>query len=393
MYINNIMGNIQIKEIQEIQEDNKLDKTINSLIYKYIASLNYTNLIELSSKDNCNKLIIKLSEVLSILKKEQINALLEQKKIESTSDLLENCMRLAEYYVLIITLFSSITLTLIVHPNHEFKKNKLNVIERNINRNILAGNRLAILLNNKNIKEFQEKYHNGRITINSDVCNLNHKCDDDFNSQEVSLIPELEDLYYDKYDHKTGQFGGMSSKMRKKYKTDLESFYKTLTGTSIPSNITKFKEITLSNYLENTNSTSSTSSISSLSSPGNNFVNYIENINSILELITKYNTALFDVLRELFIHNESNDISINSELTYEYIIKLTINTINTIKEFYMYSEILYAKGVKIYIDIVNLQLLDTSAHQIENLKAMAQHISLQQCSAVDDIPSLYNSSY
>jgi hypothetical protein len=35
--------------------------------------------------------------VLSILKKEQINALLEQKKIESTGDLLENCMRLAEY--------------------------------------------------------------------------------------------------------------------------------------------------------------------------------------------------------------------------------------------------------------------------------------------------------
>jgi hypothetical protein len=57
----------------------------------------------------------------------------------------------------------------------------------------------------------------------------------------------------------------------------------------------------------------------------------------------------------------------------------------------MYCEILYAKGVKIYIDIVNLQLLDTSAHQIENLKAMADHISLQQCSALDDIPSLYYS--
>ena len=384
MYINNIMGNIQIKDIQE---DNKLDETINLLIYKYIASLNYNNLIELSSKANSNKLIIKLSEMLSSLKKEQINYLLEKKQVESTNDFLQNCMKLADYYVLIINLFTSITLTLIVHPTLEFKKNRLNTIERNIDRNILAGNRMSILLNNKNIKEFQEKYHNGRITLTSDICNFNQKGGDSSTSTiyETSIIPELEELYYDKYNHNTGKFEGMSSKMQKKYKTDLNSFYTTLTGTSIPSNITKFQEISLSKYLENPSSSYHSSSSS------DNFVNYIENINSILEIITKYNTALLDVLKEIFIHNESNGITINSNLTHEYIVKLTRTTISTIKEFYMYCEILYAKGVKIYIDIVNLQLLDTSAHQIENLKAMADHISLQQCSALDDIPSLYHS--
>ena len=384
MYINNIMGNIHIKDIQE---DNKLDETINLLIYKYIASLNYNNLIELSSKANSNKLIIKLSEMLSSLKKEQVNYLLEKKQVESTNDFLQNCMKLADYYVLIINLFTSITLTLIVHPTLEFKKNKLNTIERNIDRNILAGNRMSILLNNKNIKEFQEKYHNGRITLTSDICNFNQKGGDSSISTiyETSIIPELEELYYDKYNHNTGKFEGMSSKMQKKYKTDLNSFYTTLTGTSIPSNITKFQEISLSKYLENPSSSYHSSSSS------DNFVNYIENINSILEIITKYNTALLDVLKEIFIHNESNGITINSNLTHEYIVKLTRTTISTIKEFYMYCEILYAKGVKIYIDIVNLQLLDTSAHQIENLKAMADHISLQQCSALDDIPSLYHS--
>ena len=44
----------------------------------------------------------------------------------------------------------------------------------------------------------------------------------------------------------------------------------------------------------------------------------------------------------------------------------------------MYCDILYAKGVKIYMDIVNLQLLDTSVHQIENLKSLTNHISMQQ---------------
>lgn len=384
------MGNIQIKDIQE---NNKLDETINSLLYKYIASLNYNNLIELSSKVNSTKLITKLSEILGSLKKEQIKYLLEKKQIESTNDNLKNCLKLADYYVLIINLFTSITLTLIVHPTLEFKKIQLNTIERNFNRNILAGNRLAILLNNKNIKEFQEKYHNGRITINSDICNFNQKGGDSSTISETSIIPELEELYYDKYDQNTGKFFGMTSKMKKKYKTDLDSFYKTLTGTSTPANITKFQEISLSHYLDNP---SFSPRSSSSSSPSSSFVNYIENINSILELITKYNTTLMDVLKEIFNYNGMDEagkreIAINSELTLEYIVKLTRTTISTIKEFYMYCEILYAKGVKIYIDIVNLQLLDTSAHQIENLKFMADHISLQQCSALDDIPSLYHS--
>jgi hypothetical protein len=387
------MGNIQITDIKDIQDNNKLEETINSLICKYITSLNYNNLIELSTKANSNKLIIKLSEMLSTLKNEQINYLLEKKKIVSTNDFLKNCMQLSDYYVFIINLFTSITLTLIVHPTTEFKKNKLNTIEKNINRNILAGNRLAILLNNKNIKEFQEKYHNGKITINSDVCNFNQRGGADSSTTttiyETSIIPELEELYYDKYNHNTGQFEGMSSKMRKKYKTDLETFYKTLTGRSIPSNITKFQDVTLSQYLDEPRPESRPEPRHESS----NFVEYIENINSILELITKYNTTLFNTLKEIFSYNEQRELTITSELTYEYIVTLTKTAINTIKEFYIYCEILYAKGVKIYIDIVNLQLLDTSTYQIENLKQMAQHISLQQCSALDDVPALYHSTH
>ena len=51
--------------------------------------------------------------MLSSLKKEQVNYLLEKKQVESTNDFLQNCMKLADYYVLIINLFTSITLTLI----------------------------------------------------------------------------------------------------------------------------------------------------------------------------------------------------------------------------------------------------------------------------------------
>ena len=382
------MGNLQIKEV------NSLDEMINSLLYNYVASLNFNNLIELSSKTNTNKLILKIAEMLSKLTSDQIKFLVDKKKISYTMDTFEAfyanttikkiCIKLAEYYVQIINLFSSITLTLIVHPTNELTTMKLNNLEKNIKRDILAGNRLAVLLNNKNIKEFQEKYHNGKLTLTSDICNFNKKCMEEYDEHDTSIIPELEELYYDKYDYKTGLFSSMSAKMQKKYKTDLEGFYKTLTGNTIPSSITKFKEVSLNDYLEFSNPIQSIQLIQS-SNPSNGFAEYINNINLILEIITKYNTTLLSILKEIFIYKngiDSTEITINTELTYEYILRLTKQTIDCIKEFYMYCDILYAKGVKIYMDIVNLQLLDTSVHQIENLKSLTNHISMQQCTDV-----------
>jgi hypothetical protein len=169
----------------------------------------------------------------------------------------------------------------------------------------------------------------------------------------------------------------MSSKMQKKYKTDLAEFYKTLTGKTLPATITKFKEISLNEYLD-------CSKPIQPSTESNGFSQYINNINLLLELITKYNTALLTILKEIFIYQKKSEssaitITINPELTYDYLINLTKQSIACIQEFYMYCDILYAKGVKLYMDIVNLQLLDTSVHQIENLKSMANHISMQQC--------------
>jgi len=376
------MGNLLIKDVHTLEE------TIHSLIYTYIASLNFNDLIELSSKTNTKKLILKIAELLSTLTSDQIKFLLDKKKIAYSMDSFDSMyantttkkiyIKLAEYYVQIINLFSSITLTLIVHPTNEHTKHPLNNLEKELKRDVLAGNRLSILLNNKNIKEFQEKYHNGKLTLTSDLCNFNKKCMENYEEQDGSIIPELEPHYFDKYDYKSGVFSSMSSKMQKKYKTDLEGFYKSLTGKALPSTITKFKEISLNEYLD-------CSKPIQTSNDSNGFSEYINNINLMLELITKYNTALLTILKEIFIYKkgiDSIEITINTELTHDYLINLTKQSIACIQEFYMYCDILYAKGVKIYMDIVNLQLLDTSVHQIEHLKSMSNHISMQQCTDV-----------
>jgi len=376
------MGNLLMKDVHTLEE------TIHSLIYTYIASLNFNDLIELSSKTNTKKLILKIAELLSTLTSDQIKFLLDKKKIAYSMDSFDSMyantttkkiyIKLAEYYVQIINLFSSITLTLIVHPTNEHTKHPLNNLEKELKRDVLAGNRLSILLNNKNIKEFQENYHNGKLTLTSDLCNFNKKCMENYEQHDGSIIPELEPHYFDKYDYKSGVFSSMSSKMQKKYKTDLEGFYKRLTGKALPSTITKFKEISLNEYLD-------CSKPVQTSNDSNGFSEYINNINLMLELITKYNTALLTILKEIFIYKkgiDSTEITINTELTHDYLIHLTKQSIACIQEFYMYCDILYAKGVKIYMDIVNLQLLDTSVHQIEHLKSMANHISMQQCTDV-----------
>jgi hypothetical protein len=378
------MGNLPMKDVHTLEE------TIHSLIYTYIASLNFNDLIDLSSKANTKILILKIAELLSSLTSDQIKFLLEKKKIAFSMESFDAmyadtttkkiCIKLAEFYVQIISLFSSITLTLIVHPTNELTKLPLNNLEKQIKRDVLAGNRLSILLNNKNIKEFQEKYHNGKLTLTSDLCNFNKKCMENYEEQDSSIIPELEPHYFDKYDYKSGVFSSMSSKMQKKYKTDLAEFYKTLTGKTLPATITKFKEISLNDYLD-------CSKPIQHSTDSNSFSQYINNINLLLELITKYNTALLTILKEIFIYQKKSEstystavtITINPELTYDYLINLTKQSIACIQEFYMYCDIFYAKGVKLYMDIVNLQLLDTSVHQIENLKSMANHISMQQC--------------
>ena len=62
-------------------------------------------------------------------------------------------------------------------------------------------------------------------------------------------MPELETLYYDKYNYETGQFDGISEKMKKIYKKDVEEFWKTFTGeTDVPEYVKKFSDIKLKDY-------------------------------------------------------------------------------------------------------------------------------------------------
>ncbi|MAR51361.1 MAG: hypothetical protein CML42_09575 [Rhodobacteraceae bacterium] len=62
-------------------------------------------------------------------------------------------------------------------------------------------------------------------------------------------IPELEKLYYDEYNIDNHKYSGMTIESKKKYKEDLEIFYKAFTGQEkIPEGINKFSHIRLKSY-------------------------------------------------------------------------------------------------------------------------------------------------
>ena len=93
---------------------------------------------------------------------------------------------------------------------------------KNVTTNSLCSKRLDALLkgNGNDVKTIKHTLETGNININPDFCNINCKDGDCSNKNllDATGMPELETLYYDKYNYKTGQFDEMSENMKKVYK-------------------------------------------------------------------------------------------------------------------------------------------------------------------------------
>ena len=66
-------------------------------------------------------------------------------------------------------------------------------------------------------------------------------------------VPELLQLYKDVYNYdprtgRPGRYSRITPESMKQYKYDLALFYKTFTGKSLPSDITRFSQIKLKDY-------------------------------------------------------------------------------------------------------------------------------------------------
>ena len=321
------MGNTQSKK-----SDKSLVEIVNKIASKYITKQNFQDMKNLSKLEYCDKLIILTSNIINkYLDATEVKFLSQKKGVlgETMSrdkilaidkDSLDNydisdtvkkrrlCVGLAKHYVQVANIFAAISMT--VNPKYNFvnenndDKDELNNVEKHITRNSLCANRVAALLNNQNIHELEESYKSGKVTLNPDICTFNcSTCPTIKTINEEAGIPELEQLYYDKYDYDNGEFIGMTAKMNELYSNDVKNFYKTFTGNdSVPETISKFSDIKLKDYYDSPNCQNNIYNKPVTGKSYNpSFFNYIENIRSMLHAINKYHNGLLNILDQLFV--------------------------------------------------------------------------------------------
>jgi hypothetical protein len=400
------MGNTNTKQLNT--EKSKLEDLIDNIASNFITKQNFKDMENLSNEEYCNKLVLLTSKVLQkLLKKSDIDYL-EQKTrygVEinkmnkdvifdmNIKELKENmitnkvnkrrvCIGIAKYYVQVAQLFSAIVSTLnpeyiFVDKNGVKKKTTLfnkHLIPKNssisVERVNLCNDRVNALHNDKINNTV---INNNEVILTPNVCSLN------LNKRSLTDeigIPELEKLYYDKYNYNTGSFDGMSEKMKKIYNDDLNFLYKAFTGKDIPkvnneTSIKKFSQIPLKAYhtSKNCSENGMYKKKIKISLKNNLFIKYSDNIKDILT-VTKINQdKLINILNTLFIV-KGDDIKLNKNIDSVKLQNLINESREIIKNLYIECENKFTNGIKILDSIIEKQILDTTREQVSNLSKL-----------------------
>ena len=137
-------------------------------------------------------------------------------------------------------------------------------------------------------------------------------------------IPELEQLYYDKYDYNTGTFSEMTKKTRKEiYERDLAIFYEAYTGTKLDETnkhtVKSFKDIPLHAYHTIDSCKQDGPYRKRYSSTKNAplFKLYADHIKNMMKKSNSHNNKLIEIIQSLFVPSkvDKNKLIINPKLT------------------------------------------------------------------------------
>lgn len=402
------MGN---NSSQMDKSQKSLEHVVNYIASRYILTQNFKDMQNLSDLKYCDNLVILTSKIIKEYLPDSSIEYLAQKKgvmgeklvsesviaidknllskldVTNTTKKRRLCIGIANHYVQVANIFSAITTTL--NPVYNYKDSSGNVTQTSlsdkteipkdsqtkITRNNLCSNRLNALLNNQNYENVDTR---AELKINPKFCSFNTKGK---NLDQEPGIPELKHLYVDKYDYDTGEFKGMTQKMKDIYQQDVETLYKAFSGnTSVPKDkvtgkptITEFSDIPLKDFynsegcVKGTYNMPVTGSLKSIL-----FQEYARNIKEMMAEIKKYHGQLLDILDKLFvfgINPDTNDkqVLVNPDLDDKLLANLTIQTQDVIVQLYTSCEHYFIEGLKIYEAIAKKQLLDTTKSQIDSL--------------------------
>ena len=416
------MGNALSNSNVDKTNKKSLSQIIDYVATNYILTQNFKDMEKLTDTEYCNNLVILTSKIvdqkLSNLEisyltqrlkgKSEVNEMASDKLIYFKKDQIDSfdvqnvqnatqkrrmCIGIAKFYVKVAQVFSAIVTT--VNPTYKFKdisgnsqevdltqkENIPDEAKASIQRINICSQRINALINGQNFNPNQKE----PVKINPNFCEINSdsKTGKSRNLYSEPGMPELEKLYFDKYDYDHGGFIGMTEKMRKTvYEKDVETLYKAFTGNDkIPldakgeKTIKTFTQIPLRNYKN-----------SEGCSPGGKytkayegsikeklFYEYASHINDMMNNVNNNQSKLLAIIDRLFSFNinpltKKKEIVVKASLTEKKLEDIVVETRTLIQDLYKNCELDFLKGLKIYEDIINKTIKDTTLIQIKQLE-------------------------
>lgn len=392
------------------KSENSIDyiKNIDIIASSYILSMNFQDMLNLTSEEGCNKMILTTA---NILEKYQtpinLKNIYENKKSTSVEKVFsisnsENlnindpnikktlCREIARYYIQIAHLFSAIIAS--INPKYQYSENgelvQVNIMDKNnipdeyknsltiVQDKSYCSERLKLLTKDSTLED------KGEITINIPYCSLNSELSF-YNSPGIL---ELEDLFKDKFDTNTGVFS-ISEEGKKNYQEQVKLFY-SLMYENPKSSPFIFSEINYPKYNEelgckedellkkkglkkkkNSNEDDEEDAPYKEKYYGTNsglFELFVENVK---EMETNQNRNTQIVLQNLgLIFDLTKDpIELQSSLNEELIQEITLKTRNDLVKLYYECEKNFQNGLAIFRDIVNEKLIKEDIQDIKSL--------------------------
>jgi hypothetical protein len=337
------------------------------------------------------------------------------------------CSGIAKFYIKIAHLFSAIIMT--INPVYTYKDEYDNVITKNVMekdeipvnardrkvfRKGICQNRINALTKGQ---DFENIPQDGIIKINPNICSFNSepRKKEERDSREMDPreilfresrenplvgpreigprenpqlqkggkllneepgIPELFDLYLDKYNYQTGTFTDMTNETKQDYLNDLNNFYMLFTGEKVmPSNINKFSDIKLRDYSKQKGCEMGKPVKGSLKEVL--FQKYALHLQKMVKKTNDNQDYLLDIINGIFTYDIVDGVKkirINPNLTEKLLDDLVKKTRKIIVDLYLSCENDFIEGVKIYEAIVENQIRATTESQLNELENASKSI-------------------
>ena len=397
-----------------------LSQMIDYIATNYILTQNFQDMRKLADLKYCNNLVVLTSKIIAnnlndleveylaqrlkngieINEMTKDNVLYFDKEnmakldVKNSTQKRRLCIGIAKFYVKIAHIFAAVVTT--INPVYVYKDskgltqqttllNKQDIPEdakTQIERINVCSSRLNALINNRdfNVPAGQP------MTVKPKFCGMNF---DKKTGRRRKLgtepgIPELQKLYYNKYDYDAGGFTGMTNKMRKEiYEKDVEAFYKAFTGNdSIPVDedgnklINTFSEIPLRDFHRSSGCQDKGAFTRAYTGTLKEklFAQYAQHVRQMLQTTMTNQDKLLGVIDKLFVFSvnpqtNEKEVVINPKLKEKSLQAIVEETRSLIVGLYLKCEEDFMKGLEIFESIVEKQIIDTSQEQIKELEA------------------------